>query len=121
MTVLLSIKPEFAWLIFDGTKKFEYRKTIFKRKVEKVVVYASSPISKVIGEFTIEEVLFDDLSELWDKTQHHSGISEQFFYSYFTDKEKGYAIKIRDFTIYEDPQSLHDIYGVHPTQSFVYL
>lgn len=121
MIVLLSIKPEFAWLIFDGTKKFEYRKTIFKRKVEKVIVYASSPVSKVIGEFTIEEVLFEELGELWSKTQHHSGISEQFFYSYFTNRDKGYAIRIGEFTVYEDPQPLHDTYGVHPPQSFAYL
>ena len=30
MTVLLSIKPEFAEKIFDGTKKYEFRKSIFK-------------------------------------------------------------------------------------------
>ena len=30
MKVVLSIKPEFANKIFDGTKKFEFRKSIFK-------------------------------------------------------------------------------------------
>ena len=39
MTVLLSIKPEFAEKIFNGTKKFEFRKSIFKNTdVKKVVV-----------------------------------------------------------------------------------
>lgn len=121
MTILLSIKPEFAWQIFDGTKKFEYRKTIFKRRVEKVVVYASSPVSMVIGEFTIEEVLFEDVDELWEKTQHHSGISEKFFYSYFLDREKGYAIKVKEFIMYELPKTLQEVYGTHPPQSFAYL
>lgn len=32
MTALLSIKPEFAEAIFDGTKKFEFRKVKFKKK-----------------------------------------------------------------------------------------
>ena len=29
MKVVLSIKPQFANKIFDGTKKFEFRKAIF--------------------------------------------------------------------------------------------
>lgn len=35
MTALLSIKPEFAEAIFDGRKKFEFRKVIFKKNVKK--------------------------------------------------------------------------------------
>ena len=47
MNVLLSIKPEFAFKIFDGTKKYEFRKSIFKKPgVKKVIVYASSPTGK---------------------------------------------------------------------------
>ena len=32
MKVVISIKPEFANKIFDGTKKFEFRKSIFKNE-----------------------------------------------------------------------------------------
>ena len=32
MKVLLSIKPEFAEKIFDGTKLYEFRRSIFKNK-----------------------------------------------------------------------------------------
>ena len=96
MRVLLSIKPEFAFKIFDGTKKFEFRKSIFKNKdVKTVVVYASSPIQQVIGEFEIEKILNLELDVLWNLTQDFSGISEDFFYEYFADKELGYAIKIK--------------------------
>ena len=52
MKVLLSIKPEYASKILDGTKRYEYRRAIFKRtEVTTVVVYASDPVRKVIGEF----------------------------------------------------------------------
>ena len=58
MKVVLSIKPQFTNKIFDGTKKFEFRKAIFKNKnVTSVIVYASSPVQKVIGEFEIGEML----------------------------------------------------------------
>ena len=60
--VLLSIKPEFAKKIFAGTKKFEFRKSIFKyQNINKIIVYASSPVKKVIGEFLIDKILIDDI------------------------------------------------------------
>ena len=68
MKVVLSIKPQFANKIFDGTKKFEFRKAIFKNQnVTSVLVYASSPVQKVIGEFEIGEIFNFDLKTLWDK------------------------------------------------------
>jgi len=58
MNVILSIKPEYAFKIFNGTKLFEFRKAIFKNPaVKKVIVYASSPVQRVIGEFEIDETL----------------------------------------------------------------
>lgn len=122
MKVLLSIKPEFAFKIFDGTKKFEFRKTIFKNtEVKQVVVYASSPLRQVIGEFEIEEILRDDLSALWDLTREHSGISENFFYKYFENKEQGYAIKIKNVKKYKEPKNLREEFKLLPPQSFVYI
>ena len=65
MKIILSIKPEFAAKIFEGTKKYEFRRAIFKNKnVKKVVVYASSPVQKIIGEFEIEDIIKNDLESL---------------------------------------------------------
>lgn len=122
MRVLLSIKPEFANKIFDGTKKFEFRKSIFKNKdVKTIVVYASSPVQQVIGEFEIEKILNLDLDTLWSLTQDFSGISEDFFYDYFSDKEAGYAIKIKNVKRYHEPKNLREEFNLFPPQSFAYL
>lgn len=122
MRVLLSIKPEFAFKIFDGTKKFEFRKSIFKNKdVKTVVVYASSPVQQVIGEFEIEKILNLELDVLWNLTQDFSGISEDFFYEYFADKELGYAIKIKKAKKYNKPKNLREEFNLFPPQSFTYL
>ncbi|MDQ3807104.1 MAG: hypothetical protein M3298_02935 [Thermoproteota archaeon] len=117
----MSIKPEFALEIFKGTKKFEYRRTIFREPVERIIVYASSPIQMVIGEFLVKGILFEDLRSLWSKTKHHSGISKRHFDLYFSDKEKGYAIKVGKRTRYQTPQPLHALYGIRPPQSFAYI
>jgi len=122
MKVLLSIKPEFAYKIFDGIKRYEYRRAIFKRdNITRVLVYASSPISMVIGEFEIEDIICDELSSLWQQTSKYSGISEEYFYSYFNEREKGYAIKIKTSTQYQNPLSLKEEFKVTPPQSFVYV
>ncbi len=122
MRVLLSIKPEFALKIFDGSKRYEYRRAIFKREeVTRIVVYASDPIKQVIGEFEIGGILYDAPQMLWAKTRHHSGISKQKFFEYFTNKVKGYAIKVNSTKIYDTPLPL-DIFEVSsPPQSFMYL
>lgn|SRR5690606_2925066 len=96
MKVVLSIKPEFAFKIFDGTKKFEFRKTIFKNNnVTSVIVYASSPVKKVIGEFEIEKIFNKDLETLWNLTKDHSGITEDFFMSIFRKGKKDLQFKLR--------------------------
>jgi predicted transcriptional regulator len=121
MNVLLSIKPKFALEIFSGTKKFEYRRIIFKEPVDRIVVYASSPIKMVIGEFSVKDILFEDIDLLWCRTKHYSGISESYFYSYFYEKDKGYAIKVGRTIKYQTPSPLQDLYGIKPPQSFAYI
>jgi predicted transcriptional regulator len=122
MRVLLSIKPQFAERIFDGSKKFEFRKTIFKNKsIKTVVVYASSPVQKVIGEFEIEDIINDKLESLWRITKHHAGIEKDYFYEYFANKEEGFAIKIKNVIRYPKPLSLKENFNVFPPQSFLYL
>jgi len=121
MKVLLSIKPEFANKIFEGKKKYEFRRTIFKRPVKKVIVYASAPISKVIGEFEIETIIYDDIYSLWNKTSEFAGIGEDYFLNYFEGKEFGYAIRIKKIQIYDSHLCLKTHFQLAPPQSFAYI
>ena len=121
MKVVLSIKPEFANKIFDGSKKFEFRKAIFKnKKIKTIIVYASSPVQKVIGEFEIEKIINHDIDTLWNITQDFSGITEQYFYQYFINKEQGFAIQIKKTKKYKNPKCLKADYNLVPPQSFAY-
>ncbi len=92
--VILSIKPKYAQAIISGTKKVEFRKKIFKRPVDKVYIYSSSPSKKLIGFFTFIEVVEDNPAELWNKFQKVGGIDKADFFEYFKDSEKGYAIVV---------------------------
>lgn len=122
MRVLLSIKPKFAELIFNGSKKFEFRRTIFKNKnIKTVVVYASSPMQKVIGEFDIDLIINENIDVLWDLTKDGAGIEKDYFYEYFSERIKGYAIKIKMVKRYDEPLSLKNDFKINPPQSFVYI
>jgi predicted transcriptional regulator len=121
MKVVLSIKPEFANKIFDGSKKFEFRKAIFKNeKIKTIIVYASSPVQQVIGEFEIERIINHDIDTLWDLTQEFSGITEDYFYQYFSNKKQGFAIQIKKTKKYKFPKCLLTDYNLLPPQSFAY-
>jgi len=122
MKVLLSIKREFADKIFDGSKKYEFRRTIFKKPdVDTIIVYASGADGAIIGEFKIEEILHDNLETLWSKTGNQSGISESVFKKYFAEKKDGYAIRIKNTSIYDSPLSLEALNLRFPPQSFAYI
>ena len=123
MKILLSIKPEFAESILDGFKKFEFRRKIFRNKeVRAVVIYATMPIGKVIGEFEIERVLSSDPDELWDLTKNHAGITRDFFDEYFSERDRGFAIAVKNPLRYENPVSLNELIpGAVPPQSFRYI
>lgn len=104
MKILLSIKPEFVDEIFKGEKRFEYRRTIFKRTdIRKVVVYATKPIGLIVGEFYIEKIIKESPQILWEKTSEQSGISKTFFDEYFEGKEIGFALKIKSPQLYKKP------------------
>lgn len=122
MKVILSIKPIYAEKILNGNKIFELRKAIFKRKdIKKVVIYASSPVSKIIGEFEIDSILHEEISDLWEKTKDKNGVEKVFFYEYFSEREKGYAIKIKNTKRYKKYYDIYEKYGVKAPQSFSYI
>lgn len=120
--ILLSIKPKYVEEIKSGKKKFEYRKSIFTNSnVDIVVIYASSPISKAIGEFKIKQIIKDEPHKVWNLTKNGSGITEDFFYEYFNSKEFAYAIEIEDFKLYNDPIDISTKYQLKAPQSFCYI
>lgn len=121
--VLLSIKPEFAEDILNGQKQFEFRRVIFKaKKVSKIVIYASSPVQRVIGEFEVGGILALSRKELWRQTKTRAGIRKIYFDQYFRGCETAFAIKVKSPRRYARPRKLELVCGSKiPPQSFRYL
>ena len=47
--ILLSINPNHVENILNGTKRYEFRKKVCKRHVDKILIYSTTPIMKVVG------------------------------------------------------------------------
>ena len=104
MNVILSIRPNFCQAIFNGSKVYEYRKRVFKRiDVDKVYIYASKPICKIVGYFTIAAMIEDNPTEIWGKTHKGSGITKEYFDAYFRGCDMAHAILIGEVVKLDTP------------------
>lgn len=122
MKVILSIKPEFCRAIFAGEKRYEYRRRLFKQPVDKVLIYATCPICKIVGEFSADKILSATPELLWEETQQYSGVEKPFFDKYFEGIEEAHALHISALRWYDkplDPKTLDSSF-VAP-QSFRYV
>lgn len=108
--------------ILSGEKLYEYRKTVFHRPVDKVYIYASSPVCMIVGEFRIDDIFEATPSELWTATHTNSGVSRSFFFHYFKGKPKAYAIKVKDVVAYPIPVSPYKVRkDFKAPQSYIYV
>lgn len=106
----------------DGHKKFEFRRVLFKQPVSEVVVYATAPLSKVIGIFKVEDIYQDAPKDLWDRTKAVAGVTKEKFDSYFKDRATGFAIKVGSPVRFAVPQPLSKyVLSNCPPQSFCYI
>ncbi|MYM87979.1 ASCH domain-containing protein [Rugamonas sp. FT82W] len=123
MKVLLSIKPEFAEKILSGEKKYEFRKVLPKAQdIKIIVIYASQPTGKVVGEFEIAQIISDTPNKIWSRTKEGAGISRRYFDEYFAGKALAHAIQVRTVKRYARPRALGTVLpsGIAP-QSFCYI
>lgn len=118
--IIISINPEHVNNIINGTKKYEYRTKAAKKDVNKLIIYETMPIKKVVAEAEIVEVLVLDPNALWEKTKEHSGITKNFFDEYFKDRKVAYAYKLGKIKAYDEPKALTEFGLRAAPQSFAY-
>jgi predicted transcriptional regulator len=119
--MLLSINPEHVENILLGTKRFEFRKVRCKVDVDKIIIYATSPVMRIVAEAEVSEIIEDNVEAVWEITKKYAAISHEFFESYYEGKNKAVAYKLTKVKKYKEPKMLSD-YGLRfAPQSFVYL
>ncbi|MBI1313584.1 ASCH domain-containing protein [bacterium] len=119
---LLSIRPEYAEAILNGSKRVEFRRTRFTRDVSFVVIYATQPVGKVVGWFEVETIKADSPARLWSEFCDCGGISKSQFLAYYDGSDTGYAIRVRHAHRLPRARQLKSAAGLdRAPQSFAYL
>lgn len=121
MNLLISIKPEFVEKIMTGEKKYEFRKNIFRKHVEKIYIYSTYPEKKIVGYFEFNEYDEDTPQNLWNNYSDVAGISKESFFDYFKEKDTGFAIKIDNLKIFNQPIDVSTLDDFKAPQSFCYV
>lgn len=123
MKILMSIKPQFVEKIRRGEKKFEFRRVLPRcQEADAIIVYASKPVGKVVGEMIVSDFLTYPTDELWERTKEKSGLTREEFFSYFHDKTNAHAIAIESYRDYEQSIPLDVLLpGRVPPQSYCYI
>lgn len=94
--VLLPVHPEYAWKLLSGEKRVEFRKTCFSRKVDRIIIYATAPVKKVVGTVGLLAEYALPVPELWKRYHKLGGISKRDFMKYYQGHKGGVAFRVCD-------------------------
>ncbi len=124
--LLLSIRPEHATKIFDGSKKVELRRVRPKVSAgDSVLVYVSTPVRALVGAFEVERVMEARPHELWDQVKENAGVTREQFDSYYSGAANAYGIVVGQVRQLPEPVMLYRlrqiVSGFRPPQSYRYL
>ena len=120
--ILISINPKYVDEILSGRKKYEYRKIKPKKdNIDKIIIYSTSPVMKVVAEVSITKILEGTPQEIWDITKEYSGVTKEFYDSYYKNKNKAIAYEIGEIKKYNIPKDLSEIGINYVPQSFIYI
>lgn len=120
-TILISIHPEYAEKILTGEKTYELRRRLPLEKPDHMVIYATAPISAVVGAVEVTDMINLPLTELWKRVKKSSFVTLNEFHEYFRPHDRGKAFMLRNPVRFPSPIPLTE-YGIkRPPQSWQYL
>lgn len=122
MIVLYPIKPIYVEKILSGEKIFELRKRLPKNDVKKIVIYATSPESKVVAVANVRTIHTGEPKKLWKKVASRAGIELKAYKEYFDGCDYAHAIELECVSRFSRPFDISQLgSGITVPQSFCYL
>lgn len=106
--MLISIKTKYANQIFEGTKKYEYRrKSIGEKNCNKrIYVYSSEKDKAIIGYIIVDKIIEGNVDYVLKNTDNENNSD---LLPYFEGCDKCYALKIESTHKFKQPIYLNEI------------
>lgn len=67
MPVFLPVHPEYVTKILAGTKRYEFRRRLFRQQPECVILYATAPVQRIVGWFRVDQLIVGTPEDVWDQ------------------------------------------------------
>ena len=110
--VLLSLKPYYADLVFQGLKMVEFRRRIASHiEGREAFIYVSRPIMALSGGFRIGKIWSGTPEEVWHMVAERTRVDKQDFDTYFEGQTITYALEIKEVWECPKPVSLGTLRG----------
>ena len=94
--ILISIKQQYAEAILDGTKTVEFRKISFPKRVGTMVLYATSPVKKIVGLVKVRAVVVLSPEGAWRKYHKRGAIDRRSFNAYYAGSKKAVCLELEN-------------------------
>ena len=124
--LLISVKPEFAEKILNGTKTIELRKCSPSADIgDLVIIYSTLPEKAIVGTCVVKEIIKTSPTKLWRSHSTFMGIDRKRYLEYFKDCTFAIGIVLASIDKLENKVSLASIKksipNFSPPQTFKYL
>ena len=108
--LILSLKPNYADLVFSGLKKAELRRRLSSRIANRdVFIYVSSPVKELRGGFRVGQVWSGSPEDIWKMVSNVAGVSRAVFDDYYEGTTVAHALEIVEVWEYANPRSLRSL------------
>jgi len=123
--LLLSVHPQFAESILDGSKTAEIRRQ--RPDVHPgtlVIIYATKPVGAIVGTARISGLSQGSPAEIWERHKAHARITREDFDSYLEGAATAYALLLESVQRLVPLLTLEQMRAAasfHPPQSYRYV
>ncbi len=119
---LMTIHPGYAEAILSGRKRAEFRKRRIAGDIDTVLVYATAPVSAIIGWFTVRDVIKSTPEDIWRRLGEVGEIQSPDFAAYYSGCHEAVALLVGETGWLPKPVPLSDIRpSPAAPQSFSYI
>jgi len=105
--LIISLKPCYADLVFEGLKKVELRRRIASQLSDRdVFIYVTSPVRELRGGFRVGQVWEGSPDDVWNSVAELATLDRQEFDAYFEGQTVAYALEVTNLWEYQNPVGL---------------
>ena len=105
--LIISLKPCYADLLFEGLKRVELRRRIASQISDRdVYIYVSSPVRELRGGFRVGQVWEGSPDAVWSMVSELATLDRPEFDAYFRGQTVAYALEVTNVWQYQSSVSL---------------